>query len=168
MDQMFGGFGEQLQNEVDIIDARVYEVIENIDKSHDEDGSNELCEEESQQAVLTGTVPISIADAKASANCGKPSTSNCGKYELDTDPFIPTGERSNKVFSMALGNIAPAEDIKRLSFDVCHPASKVHMVTGIKYNLLSMNQFAEAKYITIFDDDQVNIYDETSTKVTVS
>ena len=69
---------------------------------------------------------------------------------------------------MALGNIAPADDIKRLLFDVCHPASKVHMVTGIKHNLLSMNQFAEAKYITIFDKDQVNIYYATNTEVKVS
>ena len=30
-----------------------------------------------------------------------------------------------------------------------------------------MNQFAEAKYITIFYEDQVNIYDATNTKVTV-
>ena len=41
------------------------------------------------------------------------------------------------------------------------------MVLGIKQNLLSMNQFAEAKYTTFFDEDQVNIYDATNTKVTV-
>ena len=42
------------------------------------------------------------------------------------------------------------------------------MVPGINHNLLSMNQFAEAKYITNFDEDQVNIYDATNTEVTVS
>ena len=52
---------------------------------------------------------------------------------------------------MVLGNIAPADDIKHLPFKIRHPASEVHMVPGIKHNLLSMNQFTEAKYITIVD-----------------
>ena len=72
------------------------------------------------------------------------------------DPFIATGRKSDKIFSMALGNIAPADKIKRLPFNIIKPASEVHMVPGIKHNLPSMNQFAEAKYITIFDDNKVN------------
>ena len=87
---------------------------------------------------------------------------------MDTDPFTATGKKSNRMFLVALGNIAPADDIKRLTFEVHHPVDKVHMVTGIKHSLLSMNQFAEAKYITFFDEDQVNIYDATNTKATVS
>ena len=69
---------------------------------------------------------------------------------------------------MALGNIAPADKIKSLPFDIREPARDVHMVPGIKHNFLSMNQFAEAKYITIFNNDAVNIYDATKTEVTVS
>ena len=61
---------------------------------------------------------------------------------------------------MALGNI-----VKRLPFEVRQLADKVHIVPGIKHNLLSiMNQVAEAKYITFFDEDQVNIYDATNKK----
>ena len=121
-----------------------------------------------RQAVLNGTLPTSIADTRASAYCGQPSTSTCGWYKLDADPFIVTCKKSNKVFLMALGNIVPANDIKRLPFEVHHSVDKVHMVTGIKHNLLSMNQFAEAKYITFFGKDQVNIHDATNTEVTVS
>ena len=69
---------------------------------------------------------------------------------------------------MPLGNMAPAEEIKRLPFNIRHPADEVHTVPGIRHNLLSMNQFVEAKYITIFDEDEVNIYDATNTEVTVS
>ena len=72
------------------------------------------------------------------------------------------------MFSMVLGNIAPEDKIKRLPFSIRQPVSEVHMVPGIKHNLLSMNQFAEVKYITIFDDDEVNIYDATNTEVKVS
>ena len=141
--------------------------IKSIEEIYKEDSDNELDEEVLQQTVLNGAVPISITDAGASANCGQPSTSTCRRYKLDADPFIATGKKSNKVFSMALGNIALADNIKRLPFEVRHPASELYMVPGIKHNLLSMNQFAEAKYITIFDEDQVNIYDATNTEVTV-
>ena len=73
-----------------------------------------------------------------------------------------------KFFLMALGNIAPVDDITRLPFEMCHPSDEVHMVPGIKHNLLSMNQFSEAKYITFFGEDQVNIYHATNTEVTIS
>ena len=68
---------------------------------------------------------------------------------------------------MVLGNISPADNIKRLTFEVCHPGDKVHMVPGINHNLLRMNQFPEAKYITIIDQYQVNIYNATNIEVTV-
>ena len=87
---------------------------------------------------------------------------------MDADPFKATCKNSKKSFLMALKNIAPADDIKRLLFVVHHPASEVHMVLVVKHNLLSMNQFTEANYITVFDEDQVNIYDATNTKGTVS
>ena len=90
------------------------------------------------------------------------------RYTLDDDPFIATGQKSDRVFLMVLGNIAPEDKIKCLPFKIRHPASKVHMVPGIKHNLLSMTQFAETKYNTNFDEDQVNIYDATNTEVMVS
>ena len=68
---------------------------------------------------------------------------------------------------MALGNIVPADEIKHLPFSIRQPASDVYMVPGTKHNLLSINQFAEAKYITFFDDDEVNTYDATNTEVKV-
>ena len=87
---------------------------------------------------------------------------------MNADPFIPTGKKSNKIFLMALVNIAPTDNIKCLPFDMLHPTYKVRMVQGIKHNTLSMFQFAKAKYITVFDNNQVTIiYDATSTKVTV-
>ena len=63
-------------------------------------------------------MPTAIADARASASCGKPSLSDCGRYTLDNDPFIATGQKSDKIFSMALGNIAPADKIKFLPFGI--------------------------------------------------
>ena len=42
------------------------------------------------------------------------------------------------------------------------------MVPGIEHNLMSTNTFALDKYVTIFNEDMVNIYDATNTKITVS
>ena len=39
------------------------------------------------------------------------------------------------------------------------------MILGTQNNLLSANRFAKAKYITIFDKEEVNIYDATKTEI---
>ena len=154
-------------HDIENMEAENNNTIDRIDEQYDEDGDNECNDDEMRQAVFNGTVPTAIADAGASAHAVQTSISTCGKYKLGTDPFIPTGKKSSKIFAMPLGNIAPAEDIKRLPFNIRHPADEVHTVPGIKHNLVSMNQFAEAKYITIFDKDEVNIYDAINTEVTV-
>ena len=148
--------------------AKTDKVIESVEEAYGEDGANELSEDELRTALLNGTVTTDIAVAGASASCGKPTLSDCGRFAMAKDSFISTGLKLDKIFLMALGNIAPADKRKRPPFNIREPASDVHMVPGIKHNLLSMNQFAEAKYITIFDEDEVNIYDATNTEVRVS
>ena len=39
------------------------------------------------------------------------------------------------------------------------------MIPGIQNNLLSTNQLAKARYITIFDEEEVNIYNATNTYI---
>ena len=39
------------------------------------------------------------------------------------------------------------------------------MIPGTQNNLLSTNQLAKEKYITIFDEEEVNIYDATNTEI---
>ena len=60
------------------------------------------------------------------------------------------------------------DEIKELPFDVREEAQEVHMVPGIEHTLMSTNEFALEKYVTLFDEDMVNIYDATNTKITVS
>ena len=143
-------------------------IMESITEEQDDHNDNEPDDDAMRQAVLDGTIATGIADAGCTSHCAIPITSNCGKYEINNNPFIPTGRKSNKIFSMATGNIAPADDIMRLRMPIRSPADEINIVPGIKHNLLSMNQFAESKYITIFDEEEVNIYDATNTKVTVS
>ena len=116
-------------------------------------------EEELRKQVIEGKVPTAIADAGASSSVGKPmAVSNCGQYQLASDPFKPTGRKLNKIFQYGGGSIARAKDIKELPFDVRGEAKEVHMVPGTQNNLISTNKFALEGYIKIFDKEEVNVY----------
>ena len=70
---------------------------------------------------------------------------------------------------MPTGNIAPASDLKLLKHEVRDPARDVHIVPEVTTNILiSTGKFADANYITIFDKDEVNVYDANNTKISVS
>ncbi len=62
-----------------------------------------------------------------------------------------------------------ALEIAEYPFKVQNPASKVHITPGITSNsLMSTNQFAVADYITVFDKEEVNVYDANDVKITVT
>ena len=59
--------------------------------------------------------------------------------------------------------------MSELAHDIRQPAKEVHIVPSIKtHSLLSTAKFAEAGYITVFDDEEVNIYDAQNTTLKVS
>ena len=79
----------------------------------DEEGDETIKHAQLRQATIDGTIPTAIADSGASLTCLKveqQQVSKCGKYRWKP-PFKSTGERSNKVFAMALGNTAAASEI---------------------------------------------------------
>jgi hypothetical protein len=54
-------------------------------------------------------------------------------------------------------------------FKMREPTQELHITPGITKNLLlSTSKFAAANYITIFDKDEVNMYDANDTIITVS
>ncbi len=80
--------------------------------------------------------------------------------------FIPTCIPLDKVFQLPNGTRTPASDIHQLHHDVCQPARDVHIVPTINSNsLIGTAKFATARYITVFDGKEVNIYDSSNTKV---
>ena len=85
------------------------------------------------------------------------------------DTYIQTTERSNKTFHVPTGTTATATNIAKLVHQVREPARTIDMVPDIKHNsLLSTSKFAEADYITVYDRDEVNIYDAKKTKIVIS
>ena len=102
--------------------------------------------------VFNRKVKKAILDAGASSSCGHPEVSECGKYRLNSEPFITNSHKSNKILQHAVRTIAAAEKIKP-PFNIKEGAKDVHMIPGIQKNLSSTKQFSKAKYITIFDEE---------------
>jgi hypothetical protein len=74
-----------------------------------------------------------------------------------------TGRVSNKQFVLPVSKIKLATEIAEYPFKVQGPANKLHITPGITKNLLlSTGQFAATNYTTIFDKEEVSIYDATS------
>ena len=106
-----------------------------------------------KKGVLNGSIPI-VADSAATSSVGTP-----------TAPLIPTRRKSNKIFKLPDGRRTAAATVSELMHNVQQPAKDVHIVPSIESNsLLSTAKFAEAGYITVFDNEEVNIYDAYDTK----
>ena len=123
-----------------------------------------LTEEKLRELTLSQQIPTAIADAGATSNCGMDYESECGRYKM-VNPFVDTGRTSDKIFQYAGGGLAPASVIKELPMEVRAPANEVHVVPGIKNNLLSTSKFVDANYAWVFDNDVVSIYDKNNTEI---
>ena len=94
------------------------------------------------------------------------TTSTIGSiFDDRNDKFIPTGEKSTKVFKVANGIEEKATEKKLLQHKLRPASREVNIVPGITNSLLSTSKLADDDYITIFDKDKVEIFDATNTKV---
>jgi hypothetical protein len=111
-----------------------------------------------KKGVLNGSIPSIVADSAATSSVRTP-----------TAPLIPTGRISNKNFQLPNGTQTAATTVSKLAHNIRQPAKDVHIVPSIKSNsLLSTTKFAKAGYITVFDNEEVNIYDTHDTMFKVS
>ena len=107
-----------------------------------------------KKGVLNSSIPSIVADSAATSSVGTP-----------TAPLIPTGCISNKIFQLPDGMRTAAATVSKLTHNIRQPAKDVHIIPSIESNsLLSTAKFAEAGYITVFDNEEVNIYDAYDTK----
>ena len=89
---------DTMKDGFDSMNARSDQALNHIKEAYDKDGNNDLDKDELWQAVLDGTVPTLIADAGASASCGQPLISDYGRYMLDNDSFIASGQNRIEYF----------------------------------------------------------------------
>jgi hypothetical protein len=73
------------------------------------------------------------------------------------------------LFQLPNGTRTQASNIHHLHHNVRQPAKDIHIVPTIATNLLlSTAKFSTAGYITVFDGEEVNIYNASSTEVIVT
>ena len=111
-----------------------------------------------KKGVLNGSIPSIIADSAATSSVGTP-----------TAPLIPTRHISNKIFQLPDGMRTAAATVSELAHNVRQPAKEVHIVPFIEtHSLLSTAKFAQAGFISVFDKEEVNIYNAQNTTLKVS
>ena len=87
-------------------------------------------------------------------------SSTCGTYELKGAPFIHTGEKSNKIFRMALGHLASGRDEVKMNVNLRDAAREGHTVPGgLRNNLYSVSALTQAGYGAVFDKDYFAVVD---------
>ena len=85
------------------------------------------------------------------------------------DPFIQIKRMSTKIFALADGHPTPETTISMLEHKIIEPARTVNMVPDLANQyLLSEFKFSELGYVSVFDGEEVNIYDGHTAKITVS
>ena len=108
-----------------------------------------------------GSIPSTVADSACTLGVG-----------TEDDPCPRTGRASHKRFILPGREIKQATEVAEYPFKVRDPAQELHITPGITENLLlSTSKFAAANaanYITIFDKEEVNIYDANNTIIMVS
>jgi len=120
---------------------------------------------EIKEAYIKGKLASLVVDSGATSTCVKPMreqrlVSECGQYELKGAPMTYTGERSNKIFQMAMGSLAGAEDKTKLVLNLNDEATEAHTVPGgLKNNLYSVNKLVQAGYGAVFDQDHFAVVD---------
>jgi hypothetical protein len=111
-----------------------------------------------KKGVLNGSIPSIVVDSATTSHVG-----------TKHDPFIPRGRTSEKIFQLPDETRTAASTISELAHNVRQPAKDGHIVPTIETNsLLSTAKFAAAGYITVFDNEEVNIYDAQNTMLKVS
>ena len=108
-----------------------------------------------QLGVLNGTIPSAVSDTSHAL--------------LPSAPSIPTGKRSDVVFHLPNGALAPATTINKLHHQVREPAQSLNIFPDLAMNsLMSTSKFVAAGYTVVYDDKEVNYYEKATTKIVVS
>jgi hypothetical protein len=108
--------------------------------------------------IMNGTIPSTVMDSGCTSNVG-----------TEDDPCRRTGVASNKVFILPGGQALTSSEMATYPFNLRAPAADVHITPGITSNsLLSTGKCADADYITVFDKQQVNVYDVNDVTISVS
>ena len=110
-----------------------------------------------KNGVLNGSIKSVLLDLGASSSTAQSATN-----------YVETGQKSTKEFQSAFGEVQNATDIVKYPFKLREEARRVDIVPTLQNDLMSIGKMADAGYLTIFDNEEVNIYDSHDTTFNVS
>ena len=98
---------------------------------------------------MLGLTPSRVVDSRA--------TSFCGRL---LDLFIKMGKLSHKQFQVPTGQVVPSTERAKLLHNVREPTKSGDIIPAMMQDMLiSVGKLADAGYVMIFDDKEVNIFD---------
>ena len=113
--------------------------------------------EEESSMVLDGTIPSAVSDTGATFAA------------VRAQDFKATKIPSYVTFGTPTGHNARASYMAKLEHKIRNPERDVHIVPSLKHlSLLSTIKMADANYIAIYNNDEVNFYDRNTVKIKVS
>ncbi len=109
-------------------------------------------------AILNRSIPLAVSNTGATSDAFLPSASS-----------IPTNTILMAVFHLPDGATAAATKIHKLHHKLREPARTVNIVPSLVGNsLLSTVKMIQAGYTVIYNNNEVNFYDSTTAKISVS
>ena len=153
--RMAAGFNEA-ESGIDILFNQFNTMNISIDNILD--SLSRIMDKEMNQGFFDGSIPSVFYNSGAMLRC----------VQKD-DLFISTLEQSHKVFRIPIGYMKPVSYYTLLYHQVQELERMIHMVPKIVNNsLLSIGKFSDVKYVSIFNEDQVDMYDINGRLITVS
>ena len=111
-----------------------------------------------KQGVKDSIIPSAVVDSGTTSKVIKP-----------VNPCTPTGKKSQKRYKMATCRITPGKEEALMQHKVQDPVRACNIVPGITDDsLVSTSKFVDAGYFTIFDREEVNIYNASNMQISVT
>ena len=115
-------------------------------------------DEDPSRGVMDGTIPSAVVDTGATSSVGK---YGCGLKLI--------GKLSNKVFKVTTGQESRVTETTTMGHDLPDPACTFDMVPDVILDYLaSTSKMIDAGYFTMFDGEEMRIYNAETTNVVTS
>ena len=114
---------------------------------------------ELKRKILSGEDPYGWYDTGATSHF------IAGKDEKHLED---TGQPSKKKVNMPNGQMERGGKRLKWNNGLRSPANEADSIPAIRTSLVSTSKVADAGYISVFDDEEVNVYDARTTKITTS
>ena len=86
----------------------------------------------------------------------------------DVEQMDPTGEISKNIFILPDGLAVKATEKLTLRHKLQKGALDMNVTPGVHMSLISMCKMADEGYVTVFDENEFNIYDGKKVKIVIS